>query len=153
MLKKAKSSKLVQIDFCSEPHLNMTDEILRNDKEIVIQFFRKLNTGTVNCISVPSVQPTPSISNQRSATISSVDSVPIRDTPLPKQLMPRPDFIVSKDIDFGTVEPKSQTLKKIQIINSSDFAQAWILQTKPNVDSSANFNSFLVSRREGSLEP
>ena len=154
-MKKAKSSKLVQIDFSSKPHIELPDEICRNEKEIVVNFFRTLGSGSVNCV----VQTEPQSKAKTRSTLSSVDSVPIRDPqPASKRFetIPTPDFVVSKRVEFGSVEPKSLTLRSIEITNSSEVAQAWIIQSKPgnaadNTD--RNAMAFLVTRREGSLEP
>ena len=47
VLKKAKSSKLVQINFVKPPHLDLTDEYQRHGKEISGVFFRALHSASL----------------------------------------------------------------------------------------------------------
>ena len=133
VLKKAKSEKLVMLDFSMEPRSSLSDEIMKAESELLRAFLQ--NIETVHFELGPISKPT------RKASLGSIDSVPTKAN----------DFLVStRNIDFGLVKPKTLHTRYIEISNGEQESQAWLIQRKP---SDTVPSPYIISQCEGVLPP
>lgn len=133
VLKKAKSEKLVMLDFSMEPRTGLSDEIMKAESELLRAFLQ--NIETVHFEHGPVSKPT------RKVSLGSIDSVPTKVN----------DFLIStRNIDFGLVKPKTPHIRYIEISNSEKEAQAWLIQRKP---SDTVPSPYTISQCEGVLPP
>jgi hypothetical protein len=165
-LKKLKSSKLIKINFGCAPASNLRKEIVQYEKEIIGVFFRTLtlrHTYDYDVTSITQMKSSPqdssSLGIRSRAKIQVLSScrfsLQLDNVKIEGNDQTEVDAALStRNIDFGTIAPKSTLTQTVQIANNEKEAQAWIIHAKPGQKmDKEKFNPFIISKHEGTILP